>query len=114
MFDQFIEKMQDSISDYLLGKVKETGNGFWDNLTDKQKKRTILVIKSVSRLPLDAIFDDTKQKSLNMDLKSALNAISGDAASTLMSARGATNDPVCQAIFDLGIALLSGKKKDKK
>jgi hypothetical protein len=107
---EMFKQIEDKVAEYLISKIKETGSELWDQIDDEKKERFIKVIKSCSRLPLEAIFDENKKKSLNSDLKSALNTVSGDLGSVLLKARKTTKDPVVKALFDLGLALMKDKK----
>ena len=103
---EFLNQIQDTMADYIILKLKETGEEFWDTLDDEKKERLISVIKVLTKLPLESIFDEKKQDTLKMDIKSATNAIAADLGSTLLKARKKTRDPIARAIFNLGVALL--------
>lgn len=98
--------LQISLIAFMVEKLKNTGDALWDNLTEDQKDRLVKVITLIAKLFAEALLDEDKKKTLKMDMKAAMNAISADISTLFLSARESTDDQVSKAFFNLVLAFM--------
>ena len=112
MLEGQVEQIREGISEFLLDRLRATGEAFWEALTSEQKVRMIQAVQDIPTLGFESILDPDQRKSMGNDLKAVIWTLGTDISTAMLREHRTVDDPVVRAMFEIVLTTMQDKKGD--